>query len=129
MDRKDKDMYLPFWVCVLGIFFLIAACVLLASTFSSSVYSLIGFGICLALGVSAILCWKNQSIKMIDENTFVYTTMFGRENHYSFSDIQELKISQDSFTLILDHGKVHIENCAIMSESFIAALDSVIKRS
>ena len=122
-------MYLPFWVCILGIVFLIAACVFLASTFSSSVYSLIGFGICLALGVSAILCWKNQSIKMIDGSTFVYTTMFGRKNHYSFSSIQELKISRDSFTLILDHGKVHIENCAVMSERFIAALDSVIKRS
>ena len=128
MNQRDKDLYLPFWVCILGLVFLLAACVCLVFKFTTSVYSLIGFVICLVLGISAILCWKNQSVKMIDDNNFVYTTMFGRENQYCFSDIRELKKNSDSFTLVLDNGKVHIESCAIMSERFINAVDSVLER-
>ncbi len=128
MNQRNKDMYLPFWVCILGIVFLIGACVCLVLTFSISVYSLIGFVLCLPLGVAAILCWKNQGVKMTDDNNFIYTTMFGRENHYCFSEIRELRKNSDSFTLVLDNGKVHIENCAIMSKRFVNSVDSVLER-
>lgn len=128
MIKRDKDMYLPFWVCLLGIVFLIAACVCLGLTSSTSNYSLIGFVICLVIGVAAVLCWKNQCVKMIDDNTFIYTSMFGREHQYFFSEIRELKRNADSFTLILENGKVHIETCAIMSERFINAIDSVLEK-
>lgn len=128
MIQRNKDMYLPFWVCILGFVFFIGACVYLVLTFSTSVYNLIGFVICLPLGVGAILCWKNQGIKVIDDNNFIYTTMFGRENHYCFSEIRVLKKNSDSFTLVLDNGKVHIESCAIMSERLINSVDSVLER-
>ncbi|MBR4579265.1 MAG: hypothetical protein IKO22_06625 [Oscillospiraceae bacterium] len=128
MNQRDKDMYLPFWVCILGIVFLIGACVCLELTLSTSVYSLIGFVICLSLGAAEILCWKNQGVKIVDDNTFIYTTMFGREKHYCFSEIRELKKNSDSFTLVLDNGKVHIESCAIMSERFVNSVDSALKR-
>ena len=129
MKQREKDMYLPSWVCVLGIVFLVAACVCLVLTFSTSVYSLIGFVICLAIGAAAVLCWKNQGATMIDDDTFLYTSMFGTDHSYRFSDIRKLKKNADSFTLILENGKVHIENCAILSERFFNAIDSVLERS
>lgn len=60
--------------------------------------------------------------------TFVYTTMFGKEVQYSFSEIRELKQNADSSTVVLDNGKVHIESSAIMSEKFMDTLNNTLER-
>ena len=72
-----------------------------------------------AFGIAAALCWKNQKIRILDEETFVYTTMFGRKKIYRFEDIIALKRNRDSFTLIMKGGKVHIESTAILSDRLI----------
>ncbi len=128
MKQKNKDMYLPSWIRILGIVFLILSCVCLILSFSTSIYLLIGFIACFLLGSAAIMCWKNQGINMTDNNMFIYTTMFGKETQYSFSEIRELKQNADSSTLILDNGKVHIESSAIMSEKFMDTLNNTLER-
>ena len=109
MNKKDKDMYLPVWVCCIGVLFLVAALVCLTFVFTTSANFLIGFVVCFGLGISAILCWKNQWIMMLDE-------------------IRELKQNSDSLTLVLENGKVHIESCAIMSKRFVNAVDSILEK-
>ncbi len=123
---KEKDMYLPFWVCILGIVFLILACVALVISFTDSIHMLVGVVAGAGIGVSAILCWKNQSARMIDSNSFVYTTMFGKEICYRFAEIQGIKVTKDSYTLIMATGKVHIEFCAVLSDRFADAINEVL---
>ncbi len=115
---RKKDLYLPVWICALGIVFILGGLVFLYSSLKK-LYLLIGAVLCLGLGIAAILCWKNQWIEVIDDHSFVYSTMFGKQTKYHTSQIVELKQNPDSMTLVLDNGKVHIESCAIMSERLI----------
>ena len=62
---KEKDMHMPAWLCVLGCVLLAGALACLVLCFVVSVYALIGFALCLCLGVAAILCYKNQWVEMI----------------------------------------------------------------
>ncbi len=117
-------MHMPAWLCVLGCILLAGALACLVLCFVVSVYALIGFALCLCLGVAAILCYKNQWVEMIDDNEFIYSTMFGNETKYYFSDIESLKQNADSMTLHLKNGKIHIESCAVISERFANAINS-----
>lgn len=115
---KKKDLYLPIWIFAFGIVLVLGALVFLYSSLKNP-YLLIGAVLCLGLGIAAILCWKNQWIEVIDDHSFVYSTMFGKQTKYHTSQIVDLKQNADSMTLVLDSGKVHIESCAIMSERLI----------
>ncbi|MBE7006628.1 MAG: hypothetical protein E7424_05710 [Ruminococcaceae bacterium] len=131
MQRKEKDMYLPFWVCGAGIFFL-AVCPVYLYWFlieTSAWQWLLGFVLFFVLGVSAVLCWRNQSARMISDSAFIYQTMFGRKHEYRFSDIRDLKHGRGSMTLILEHGKVYIDSCAIKSTRFINAINAALKKA
>ena len=113
-DTAQKDMRLPAFWQTLFVSFSIEA-------------TLAGIAF-LALGVSAILCWKNQWAVMVDDNTFTYSTMFGRETDYRFSDIQAVKRHSDSVTLVLPDENVHVESCARLSPRFADALNKVVER-
>ena len=115
---KKRDLYLPFWICVLGIVLILGALVFLCFS-AKNPPLLVGTVLCLGLGIAAILCWKNQWIEVINEQTFVYSTMFGKQTKYHTSQIVELKQNADSMTLVLDSGKVHIESCAIVSDRLV----------
>ena len=123
---KEKDMYLPAWVCGLGIFMLAAAAALLVCTFAFSVYCVIGTVICLPVGIFVLLCWKNQWARMETSDIFTYSTMFGNQKQYRFSDIRELKQNSDSMTLILQNGKIHIESCVVLSDRFADAINHAL---
>ena len=81
---------------------------------------------CIAFGVAALLCWRNQSIHIISDEKFTYTTMFGNTRTYSFSDIQGLRRNQDSLTLFVAGEKVHIESMAVLSERLIERINTVL---
>lgn len=66
---------------------------------------------------------------MENDNTFIYSTMFGKEIRCYFSEIVELKKNPDSLTLVLSNGKVHIENCAILSERFMEKIDGILEKN
>ena len=89
--HSEKDMYLPAWLLGLAVIFFIAA----------------------------VLCWNNQWIEVINEEEFVYSSMFGRKTTYRFADIVEVKKNADSQDLIFSDGKVHIESCAVVSANLI----------
>ena len=83
----------------------------------------------IVLGVFAFLCWKNQSIRVISDEQFTYTTMFGNTYTYSFSDIQGLRKNQDSLTLFVADKKVHIESMAVISDSLIERINDALMRN
>ena len=126
--NKDKDMYLPAWVLGLGIMFFAAAIVCIVLAFTDSVSLLIGAAVFAGVGVAAVLCWKNQWVKMEDDDSFIYSTMFGNKKRYYFYEIKDLKRNADSLSLICEDGKIHIESCAIMTERFVDAVNSALAR-
>lgn len=125
---QKKDMYLPVWVCGLGVLFLLISLVCIFMCFGAPPYSVIGYLVgtvfCLCIGVAAILCWKNQWVEIQNEHEFVYSTMFGRQIKYRFSEITGVKKDEDSMTLLLESGKVHIEFCAVVSDRFARKISS-----
>lgn len=127
MQMREKDMYLPKWVCNLGIVFLSVGSVCFVCMFTVSLYFIIGAAPLLCLGIAAVLCWKNQWAVVLNEYVFIYSTMFGNQHEYRFSEIKGLKQNTDSFTLYLKNGKVHIEACAIISDRFIDKVNHMLK--
>jgi len=119
---RGKDMYLPEWLLGFGVFLIAAACACIVLSIKFNAFFIVGFVGGLVLGAAAILCWKNQWIEMTDDNSFVYSTMFGNRKEYKFYQIEDVKFNADSVTIITDNGKIHIESCAVLSDRFQEAL-------
>ena len=110
--HSEKDMYLPAWL--LGL-----AAVLCVIFIHDRLLMIPCAVICALVGIAAALCWNNQWIEVINEEEFVYSSMFGRKKTYRFADIVEVKKNADSQDLIFSDGKVHIESCAVVSANLI----------
>ena len=124
------DMFLPDFLKYFGFFLDAVAVAFLVATFITQMWGLIiGFLLCGGLGIAAWLCWKNQTIKIIDDDTFEYTTFLGKTTVYHFSDITDLRSNQDSLTLILTNGKVHIESMVYMSETLYNKINESISNN
>ncbi len=79
----------------------------------------------IVFGIAALLCWKNQTIVMLDEERFVYSTMFGNKREYRFADIADMTGSKDRNLVMKDGSKVFIESSTEMSERLAAAISGV----
>ena len=124
------DMYLPDFLKYFGFFLDIVSLAFLVATFITQIWGLIiGALLCSGLGIAAWLCWKNQTIRIIGEDQFEYTTFLGKTTTYRFSDIKELRVKSDSMTLILTNGKVHIESMVCMSETLANKIDRALNKN
>jgi len=117
-DEPRADMFLPAWLfgmgLLLSVFGTIAGIVFAVLQISTLVIVL--SAVMVLLGVAAILCWKNQTIRMLPNDTFEYSTFLGKKTIYGFGDIKGLKKNTDSMTLFVADGKVHIESIAIVTD-------------
>ena len=127
-DEPRADMFLPDRLLAMSVILVVGGLVSLILAITSSLTWLIGVIICFAFGIAALLCWKNQSIHIISDEQFTYTTMFGKVRTYSFSDIQGLRRNQDSLTLFVANEKVHIESMAILSERLVERIDNALEK-
>ena len=129
-EPPRADMFLPDFLKYFGFFLDAVAIVFLVATFITQIWGLIiGALICGGLGVAAWLCWKNQTVRIIDEDRFEYTTFLGKTTVYNFSDIKALHVNTDSMTLILTNGKVHIESMVHMSQALADKIDQSIEKT
>jgi len=128
-DKPRADMYLPDRLLALGIA-LAAVAVGLAVAFAVTLnVAFVIFAVVSAvLSAAAVLCWKNQTIVILDGDTFEYTTFLGKKIVYRFSEIESLRRNSDSFTLYVGGGKVHIESMAIMSDRLTDKINEAIAR-
>lgn len=128
-DAPRADMYLPEKLLAMALVFLAGgtACAIYA-VFRFATWAVVCAVLGIALGAAALLCWKNQSIHVISDAQFTYTTMFGRTYTYAFSDIQELRRNQDSMTLIVGGSKVHIESMAILSDRLVKLINQALEK-
>ena len=131
-EDNPADMYLPTWLLAFGII-LLAVGTALSILVVTSIIQNIGMlflGIaCLVGGVLAYLCWKNQKIRVISDEEFEYTTFTGSKRNYYFKDIIGLKKNQDSMTLFVGDGKVHMESCAIISERLANLINEALEKN
>ncbi|MGN0517624.1 MAG: DUF6560 family protein [Acutalibacteraceae bacterium] len=123
------DMYLPIWILSFGVILIVAGIVVgIYAVFHFSVAAVIGVVCCLGLGVAALMCWKNQTIKILSNDSFEYSTFLGNKKIYYFNQITSLRMNNDSMTLFVGGDKVHIESCAILSERFVQRVDEVLEQ-
>ena len=116
-DEPRADMYLPIWLLAFGMILLIGGGFLgILAIMFFSIGAGIGALVIGGTGITAILCWKNQTIRILSSDTFEYSTFFGNKTIYRFSDIKRLRQNRDSMTLFVSDGKVHMESCAIVTE-------------
>ena len=127
-DEPRADMFLPDRLLAISIIFVVGGLVSLILAITNALTWLIGVIICFAFGIAALLCWKNQTIHIISEEQFTYTTMFGKTRTYSFSDIQGLRRNQDSLTLFVADEKVHIESMAIISDRLVERINEALEK-
>ena len=126
-DQPRADMFLPDRLLAMALVFLAggAICAIIA-VFKFAIWAIVCAVLGIVLGVFAVLCWKNQSIHIISNDQFTYTTMFGNTYTYSFPDIQGLRRNQDSMTLFVASKKVHIESMAIISDRLIERINRAL---
>ena len=116
-DSPRADMFMPERLLAMALVFFAGGIVgVIYGSVKSNIVVIAVFLAIMILGVFAFLCWKNQAIRMISEEQFTYTTMFGNTRTYAFSDIRGLRRNNDSFTLFVANDKVHIESMAVLSE-------------
>lgn len=128
-NAPRADMYLPERLLAMALIGLGGgtACAVFA-VMSHATWAIVCAVLGIGLGILALLCWKNQSIHIISEEQFTYTTMFGNTYTYSFSDIQGLRKNQDSMTLFVAGKKVHIESMAILSERLVNKINGALEK-
>lgn len=126
-DEPRADMFMPYRLLAMSAIFLAggSACALFA-IFKFAIWAVICAILGIVLGIFALLCWKNQTIHIISDEQFTYTTMFGNTRTYSFSDIQGLRRNQDSMTLFVAGKKIHIESMAIISDRLAKAINTAL---
>lgn len=126
-DEPRADLYLPDWLLLFGAALLAGGvgCGVLFAV-SGNMALLAGAVGLLLTGLAAVLCWRNQTIRMINSEVFVYTTFLGNRRCYAFSQIHSIRRNADSTTLFVGEGKVHIESCARMTGRLIERLNSAL---
>ena len=121
------DMYMPDRALAMAIVYLAggSVCAILAFI-TQMTWAIVCAPLLLGLAVSVFLCWKNQSIRVISDEEFAYTTMFGNTYTYRFADIQGLRKNKDSMTLFVAGKKVHMESMAILSENLVNRINQAL---
>ncbi|MBR6602719.1 MAG: hypothetical protein IKK94_01750 [Clostridia bacterium] len=127
-NQSRADMYLPDRLLSMSLVFLAGGivCAIIA-IFKFAEWAIVFAVLGVVLGIFAFLCWKNQSIRIISDEQFTYTTMFGNVHTYSFSDIEGLRRNKDSMTLFVAGEKVHIESMALISDRLAELIDKALE--
>ena len=129
-EELRADMFMPDRLLAMALVMLAGgtACAIYA-VLRFSVLAVIFAAVGILFGVFALICWKNQTIRMISDEQFTYTTMFGNTKTYLFSEIQGLRKNQDSMTLLVAGQKVHIESMAVLSTRLVDRINEALEQA
>ena len=128
-DEPRADLYLPDFLLAFGIVLMLFAVGLAVAGFIMlNIWLFVVGAVALVLGASAVLCWRNQTIRVLSDEQFEYITFLGTVHVYNFSDITGLRRNNDSLTLFVGKKKVHLESMAIMSERLAKALSDALEK-
>lgn len=103
------DMFLPKWILVSAILLCIISVLNLVLVILMEDWDLF-YNVMtdIPIGIILFLCWRNQTIKILDEDTFRYTTFWGKKYIYQFSRIKRIRVGLAGITLVTPKGKPNI---------------------
>lgn len=128
-DEPRADMYLPDPLMIFGVFLLaVGVGLFMVGIIIFNLWLIAAAVAVAALGAAAVMCWKNQTVRMISDEKFEYTTFLGNTYTYYFSDIEGIRKNSDSLTLFVGGKKVHIESMAVMSSRLSDAIESALDK-
>ncbi len=117
-DQPRADMYLPRKMQVFSVVLTVIGIILGVYAFLSfALWAVVIAPLCLILGIAAFLCWRNQKITVLSDETFEYSTFLGKKIVYRFDEIKGIRKNSDSMTMFVGDGKVHIESAAVMTKA------------
>ena len=117
-DKPRADMFLPRKFQVLSVVLTVIGILLGVYAFlRTPLWAVIVSPVCLILGISLFLCWRNQKITVLSDETFEYSTFLGKKTVYRFDEIKGIRKNSDSMTMFVGDGKVHIESAAVMTKA------------
>ena len=127
-DKPRADMFMSERLLAMALVFLAAGTAgIIVTIVQFAVWAIVVAVVGTVMGIFALLCWRNQTIHVISDEEFTYTTMFGNTKTYAFSDIQGLRRNQDSMTLFVKNEKVHIESMAVMTKRLVDLINQALK--
>ena len=127
-DKPRADMFMSERLLAMALVFLAAGTAgIIVTIVKFAVWAIVVAVVGTVMGIFALLCWRNQTIHVISDEEFTYTTMFGNTKTYAFSDIQGLRRNQDSMTLFVKNEKVHIESMAVMTKRLVDLINQALK--
>lgn len=88
--------------------------------------SILGFSLFfLICATILLLCWKNESVRMLSEDEFEITSILGKKQRCFFSDITGLKRYEGSYayTLLLGRHKLHIKRHFRLTRRFVERIN------
>ncbi len=128
-DVPRADMYLPERALAMSLVYLAGGTAFgIWSCIQPTRWAVAVAVIVIGLGIALFLTWKNQTIHILSEEEFSYTTMFGKTYTYRFCDIQALRRNQDSMTLYVAGKKCHIESMAILSSRLTNRINQELRK-
>lgn len=74
------------------------------------------------------LWWRNQSIKILDEDTFRYTNMFGKKSVHAFSRIRHIRVYITSISVLVGKRRIFIDGGALVTRPMADKLNDVLAR-
>ena len=127
-EKPRADMFMSERLLAMALVFLAAGTAgIIVTIVQFAVWAIVVAVVGTVMGIFALLCWRNQTIHVISDEEFTYTTMFGNTKTYAFSDIQGLRRNQDSMTLFVKNEKVHIESMAVMTKRLVDLINQALK--
>ena len=128
-EANKADMHLPTWIAGFGLALILGGFICIAAFIASKQIGLLAIAVIL-WGISpfALLCYKNQRIYVISDEEFEYSTFTGKMTIYRFDDIKALRANNDSMTLFVGEGKVHIEGSAILSQRLMDLINAQLAK-
>lgn len=129
-DKLRADLFLPAWMFGLGVFLIMFFSIVgtVTALLRLPVFFPLLSAVLVLGGVAMLLCWKNQTIHMVDDDRFAYRTFLGKTTVYRFDEITRIKRRPDSATLFVAEGKVYLDHAAIVSGRLAARLNEQLER-
>lgn len=125
-DEPRADLYLSEFSLKIGLALILGGvCLAIVFAFAHKAWMICLSIMVILFGTIAIMCWRNQSINIISDDKFKYTTFLGNTYEYCFKDIAGFRQNRDSITLFVGDKKVHIDSTAVLSKKLLDKLNSI----
>lgn len=125
--KADMFMGRAMLLCIIIIFLCALVLVVLGALMENWGEIILG-GVYIVLSIPMFLWWRNQSIKILDEDTFRYTNMFGKKSIHSFSRIRHIRVYITSISLLVGRKRIFIDGGALVTRQMADKFNGILEQ-